>query len=269
MRGLWAFVGRRRPRVALLAAALLLLLGAAGFWARVGARQRALATAALSLRGRIIALDAGHGGLDPGALGPDGLQEDVVVLAVTRQLQAMLERSGAVVVLTRGADQSTSGTTEGGPSKRERINLRRRVELVNAAGADVVVSIHANHYSGASSHGAQTFYQNRFPTSRLLAELVQKQLARITGETRRSISEHINHYILNHTEMPGVTVEIGFLSNPREARLLATPAYQQRVAYAIFVGLAEWCARLPALIDGGSGVTAPSSPRPHTGSPRS
>lgn len=238
-------------------------------WAHVAARQRSLAAAALSLRGRIIALDAGHGGLDPGALGPDGLQEDTVVLAVTLRLQQMLERSGAVVILTRGADQSTSGTTQSGPSKRERINLQRRVELVNAAGADVVVSIHANHYSGASSHGAQTFFQERLPGSRLLAELVQRQLARITGETRRSISEHINHYILNHTDMPGVTVEIGFLSNPREAKLLATPAYQQRVAYAIFVGLAEWCARLPQPPGGGHGVIAPSSPRPHTVSPRS
>jgi N-acetylmuramoyl-L-alanine amidase len=226
-----------------------------------------LVAAALSLRGKVIALDAGHGGIDPGALGPDGLQEDAVVLAVTQQLEGMLEHSGALVIMTRGADESTTGATTSGPNGRTRINLERRVQLVNAAAADVVVSIHANSYPDASSHGAQTFYQGRFPESRVLADLVQKQLKRLTGETRRSISEHINHYILNHTDMPGVTVEIGFLTNPREAQLLATPAYRQRVAYAVFVGLAEWFSRLPPPAQrGGTGVIAPSSPRPHTAS---
>lgn len=253
------------PRLLALALALL-LAGAAGTWGRAAVREHHLATAALSLRGKIIALDAGHGGIDPGALGPGGLQEEAVNWAVTLQLQGMLEHAGAIVILTRGADATTAGTTTGGPEGRRRINLRRRVQLVNAAGADVVVSIHANSYPDSASRGAQTFYQNRVPGSRLLAELVQKQLRRITGETRRDISQHIDHYILNHTQMPGVTVEIGFLTNPREAGLLATPAYQQRLAYAIFVGLAEWCAHLPKTDGGGTGVTAPSSPRPHRAS---
>ncbi len=252
-----------------LVGVLLALLAGAGLWLHARLEQRGLAAAALSLRGQVIALDAGHGGIDPGALGPGGLREDTIVLAVTLQLQRMLEHAGATVILTRGADQDTAGTTTAGPSGRARINLRRRVELVNAAAADVVVSIHANHYSHPSAHGGQTFYRPLpFPSSRVLAELVQEQLRRVTGETGRGISEHIDHYILNHTAMPGVTVEIGFLSNPREARLLTTPDYQQRVAYAIYAGLAGWFARLPkpATSESGSSATAPSSPRPHTAS---
>ncbi len=230
----------------------------AGLWLHTRLEEAGVASAAMSLRGRTIAVDAGHGGIDPGAIGVDGSAEDPLVLAVSLRLARMLESAGATVLLTRGADEPTTGTTTQGPSHRTKLNLRRRVELINAASADVVVSVHANSFSNPSEHGAQTFYTARFASSRDLADLVQRQLARLTGETRRKISDHIDHYVLNHTDMPGVTVEIGFLSNPREARLLGDPAYQQRVAYAIYAGLAQWFARLPAT------ATEPSSPRPRT-----
>lgn len=228
--------------------ALLVLsaLTAAVLWVQGAVRGAHWASAVYSLRGKVVAIDPGHGGIDPGAIGPYGVNEDTIVLAVSLRLATMLENAGAIVVLTRTGDNDVAGTTEGGPTARKRVDLRARVAMINAASADVVISVHANHFSSPSEHGAQTFYSaDRFPQSRELASLMQRQLSRVTGETRRKISEHIDHYLLEHTMVPGVTVEIGFLSNPREARLLGEPAFQERVAYAMYTALAEWFAQLP------------------------
>jgi len=243
-----------------MAAAALVLTLAVGVWIRAHAGP-SLAAAVYSLRGRVVAVDPGHGGIDPGAIGPYGVNEDTINLAVSLDLATMLEHAGAIVVLTRTGDNDSAGIAEGSPSVRKRVDLRARVAFIRAAAAEVVVSVHANHFSNSSEHGAQVFYDaGQLAQSKDLATLMQAQLARVTGETRRKISEHIEHYILSNSDVPGVTVEIGFLSNPREARLLAESAYQHRLAYAIYTGLALWFARPP------SGSTAPSSPHPQTAS---
>jgi N-acetylmuramoyl-L-alanine amidase len=238
-----------RRRLIFWAGAAGLAVGG-GVW--VGARVAAgpsLAAAAYSLRGRVVAVDPGHGGIDPGAIGPYGVNEDTIVLAVSLRLAAMLERAGAIAVLTRTGASDVAGSTEGGPTARKRVDLRARVDIINAAAPDVVVSVHANHFSSSAEHGAQTFYsEGGLAASKELALLMQQQLVRVTHETRRKVSEHIDHYVLNHTDVPGVTVEIGFLSNPREARLLAAPAYQERLAYAMYAALAHWFARLPSRV---------------------
>ena len=233
---------------------------AVGLWLHAHAGPN-LAAAVYSLRGRVVAVDPGHGGIDPGAIGPYGVNEDTINLAVSLELATMLEHAGAIVVLTRTGDNDQAGTTADGPSSRRRLDQRARVALIRAADAEVVISVHANHFSSPSEHGAQVFYDSRRQAqSKELAALMQIQLARITGETRRKISEHIEHYILAQSDVPGVTVELGFLSNPREARLLAQSSYQHRLAYAIYTGIALWYARVP------SGTTAPSSPHPQTAS---
>jgi len=231
----------------------LLALVALGLWA--GTRAWAAihwAAAVGSLRGRVVAIDPGHGGVDPGAIGPRGITEDAVVWAVSQDLTAMLQRAGAVVLLTRGTNgEPVRGTTTAGPATRRRLDLRTRVAQLNARGADVVLSIHANHFTDPRAHGAQTFYgSSQRAESKLLAGLVQEQLAVLTGETRRLISDEVNHYLLRAAAMPAVTVEIGFLSNPREAALLADPTYQRRIAYALFVALAYWFAQRHAPVGG-------------------
>jgi N-acetylmuramoyl-L-alanine amidase len=239
-------------------------VGLAGaWWLQRRVRAAAWAAAAYSLRGRVVAVDPGHGGIDPGAIGVGGINEDAVVLAVSRQLAGMLEQAGAIVVLTRTGSGDLASPAEGGPSARKRVDLRARVKIVNQAAADVLVSVHANHFSSPAERGAQTFYnQDRFPESKELATLMQEQLRRVTGQTKRVISEHIDHYVLNHSNMPAVTVEIGFLSNPSEAALLTTPGYQSRVAYAIFTALALWFSRLPqpAAPSPAAPVPAPRTP---------
>ncbi len=262
--GRWAW-GKRRAgprglrRVVIPLLACLLTVGLAGVALHIRA-ERTLAAAVYSLRGKVVAVDPGHGGIDPGAIGPGGLTEDTINLAVSLDLATMLERAGAIVILTRTGDHDQAGTTTGGPSARKRVDLRARVALIRSAAADVVVSVHGNHFSNPAERGAQVFYAAADGLeSRALAQAIQDQLARLTA-TRRRISEHIDHYLLTHTDVPGVTVEVGFLSNAAEARLMADPAYQHRLAYAIYSGVALWAARLPAPL------TAPSIPHPRTAS---
>lgn len=231
---------RRTWRAGLLLLCSVLFLAATGV--TVSAEHWAVVVG--SLRGKVVAIDPGHGGIDPGAISADGLTEDAVNLAVSRDLAELLERSGATAILTRRGAEDSVATTDAGPSERKRIDLRHRVAQINLTGADVVVSIHANKFSDATQRGSQTFYNPvRFQQSQVLAKLVQHQLQLITKETGRTASDQIDHYLLNHTNMPGITVELGFLSNPRDAQLLASPKYQQRLAYAIFVGLAQYFAQ--------------------------
>ncbi len=238
---MWIRTARGFPLVLVAAAVLLAALVAWAGKAAISAEHWAAVVS--SLHGRVIAIDPGHGGIDPGAIGIGGLNEDVVNLAVSQQLAALLEQAGAYAVLTRDGPSDLAGTTSGGPSARKRVDLRNRVATVNLAGADVVISIHSNLYGNPSERGAQTFYNpDRFPQNRLLAQMIQKQVQAITGETKRKISGQLDHYLLEHTDMPGVTVELGFLSNPRDAKLLGDSAYQHKIAYAIFVGLAHYFA---------------------------
>lgn len=194
------------------------------------------------LAGRAVALDPGHGGPDPGAVGPGGVLEKHVVLAVALRLKHLLEQAGVTVYMTRDGDVDVSGLGSGHSLReRWRAGLRRRVALVDGWDADVLVSIHANAVPSRRWSGGQVFYHPAgHPLSRLLATRIQEELVHITRRTRRGVSGHIEHYVLEHVRIPAVTVEVGFLSNPDEERLLNDPVYQDRLAWALFVGIARY-----------------------------
>jgi N-acetylmuramoyl-L-alanine amidase len=209
-----------------------------GLWGFHGVLRAAALRAALAgLRGRIIVVDPGHGGIDPGAVGLMGTREDLLVAEVSRQLAVQLAHEGAIVIATR------DGTPAAAP-ERSVVNLQVRQELINGSGADVFVSIHANKYHLASAHGAQVLYNPHDPGSRRLAELIQAELRAITGETRREAMPRPDLFLLNggHIRIPGVIVEVGFLSNRRDVELLLNPEYQRRVTWAVVLGLAHYFA---------------------------
>lgn len=193
------------------------------------------------LEGRVIALDAGHGGPDPGTVGGRGTLEKDIVLSVALMLRDHLTDAGARVIMTRSTDTDLSGMNSGPLGERKRKDMAARVRLVNESGADAMVSIHANSIGSPLWSGGQTFYLETSPAnSRMLAESIQQELIDITGETRRSVNTHIQHRLLSDAVMPAVTVEVGFLSNPREEGLLMRQDYQERVAWALFVGIARY-----------------------------
>jgi N-acetylmuramoyl-L-alanine amidase len=231
-------------------AALVLFVAAflSGTWAGYHALLTARASAVVAfLPGRTVVIDPGHGGRDPGASGRvRGVIEKDVTLAISLRLRDLLRGAGATVMLVRDRDVDL-GLTYPGPGDLKQREFLNRAGIIKRSGADVLVSIHCNAYPSSVWRGAQTFYDSGGdPACARLAQLIQQELVRLTP-TDREASPRIKHYVLRHATMPAATVEVGFLTNPDDERLLGDQAHQQKVAWAIFLGLARFFAAFPPL----------------------
>lgn len=227
-------------------AALVALVFLAFFMARLmedRANRQAVETLAPALANRVIVVDPGHGGIDPGVVGKNGLLEKDITLAVGKRLAANLGQAGAMVLLTREADYNLSDPATLGAAAKKREDLQRRVALANDNKADLYVSIHVNSFSDSSRRGAQTFVQPGSENSMKAGRCIQEELAGVLKNTTRQPLE-VDYYITRNTSMPAVVVEIGFLTNEAEARLLEEPSYQSKVAWAIYAGLVKYFAEL-------------------------
>ncbi|HSW36709.1 MAG TPA: N-acetylmuramoyl-L-alanine amidase [Candidatus Limnocylindrales bacterium] len=175
--------------------------------------------------GKVIVLDPGHGGTDPGATSITGLLEKELNLAVAHQLAALLTEAGAKVVMTRSDDQSLTNT--------------RRVEIANQAEANLFVSIHANAFRNVESNGTETFYCMTSPhsaASLVLARQLQLELVGTLGLRDRGVKT-TSFYILTRTNMPSVLIELGFLTNPHDETVLREALVNGNAARALFRGL--------------------------------
>lgn len=170
-----------------------------------------------------ICIDPGHGGYDPGAVGPNGLREKDVTLAVAVMLADLLRQAGCEVVLTRDGD-TTPWT-----SLRD---LQARCDLANQAGAGLFISIHANAAGNPAAAGTETYCYRRGGQGERAAAAIQRQLVAALGLPDRGVKT-ASYYVLKQTAMAAVLVELAFISNPAEEALLSTPAFQQQAALAI------------------------------------
>jgi len=197
----------------------------------------AILTLASPVSKKVIVIDAGHGGFDPGAVSNSGTREDKINLIIARKLKKYLENQGARVIMTRQTDEAL------GRTKRE--DMQRRVEIIRNGNADIVVSIHLNKFQQSKYYGAQTFYMSGSEEGKRLAQCIQTQLIKVLnrGNTRqiKAVSDLL---ILKAGQAPSVVVECGFLSNPQEERLLKTDEYQEQVAWAIYCGIVDYFAGL-------------------------
>ncbi len=188
---------------------------------------------------QIIVIDPGHGGIDPGAVGHNGLKEKDLVLQVSKRLNQLFSQAGARVLLTRDSDMEHSTPGSGSLLKRKREDLAKRVELANKNRASIYLSIHVNAFPSARWSGAQTFYQKGQNDSKRLAEAIQSELIRVLGNTNR-VAKAEDFFTTRNTKMAAVVVEIGFISNPNEAKLLSDPDYQRKLALAIYSGVTKY-----------------------------
>lgn len=200
-------------------------------------------TAAYSLpiRSAVVVIDAGHGGRDPGASGASGLTEEEVTLDIAMKLRRLIEQGGGTAIMIREDDSGLY--TEGGDGKqtRKHEDLMNRRVLINSCGADIFVSIHLDSFPQPQYFGAQAIYPERDEKSRLLAEIIQKELIKILdNNNRRRAKATDTLFLLKDNKMPGVLVECGFLSNPEEERLLGDDHYQEKIAWSIFVGIVKY-----------------------------
>ena len=119
--------------------------------------------------------------------------------------------------------------------------MRKRNEIINNSGAHIFISIHLNSFPQYQYYGAQTFYQKGSEESKKLAELIQEELKNVIENKNHRMAKSIDTvYILKNKTIPGVLVECGFLSNPQEEKLLQDDKYQDKIAWAIFIGIMRY-----------------------------
>ena len=182
---------------------------------------------------KVIVIDAGHGGPDPGKPGKYGKDEDELNLEIAQKLRELIEESGGIVVMTREDDTLSDSSL----SK----DLKNRVVKANEVIADVLISIHLNSFSQSKYKGAQVFYQNNSEKGKLLAELIQQELRNTLDPNNDRMAKSSNsYYLLRNAKMPAVIVECGFMSNPEEEKLLNDENYQYKIAWAIYKGLIHY-----------------------------
>jgi len=234
----WTFSWRKIKTVMVLAAMLALLTGR--FYA--GAESDATVLS-YGIAGKTIVVDPGHGGIDSGAVGRQTrVPEKEITLAISKKLVRALSQAGAMVVLTRETDTDLSGDLHGSLIEKKRHDLSQRVAKAEQVKADLYLSIHTNADPSPRWYGAQTFYYANSEESKILANCIQDELVRILGNNKRKAKEGV-FYIMEKTTMPTVIIEVGFISNPREERLLMDELYQTRIAYAIMSGLVKYSAK--------------------------
>ncbi|MCL1874400.1 MAG: N-acetylmuramoyl-L-alanine amidase [Clostridiales bacterium] len=187
------------------------------------------------LLNKTIVIDAGHGGIDPGVIGYTGTREKELNLQISLVLADLLRQAGANVVMVRENDNVFSN--------RKSADLVMRVELAKKEKADAYISIHCNSLAGSPKwQGAQVFFKQGNQHGEALAKTIQAQLKQNLANTNREALPHKSSYILSNLSIPTVIAEVGFISNPKEEKLLLDPAYQWRVAWAIFAGSAQFFA---------------------------
>ncbi|EQB2597364.1 N-acetylmuramoyl-L-alanine amidase [Aeromonas salmonicida] len=248
-------------------------------------------------KGVVIAIDPGHGGEDPGSIGPRRTYEKRVTLAVSQKLAALIDREpGMRAVLTRRGDYF--------------VDLNKRSEIARKAKADLLVSVHADSFHNSTPRGAsvwvlstnranremgswlekqekqgellggvgkvlaesdpnpylaQTFLDLSMDKSRAEGYDVSRQILRSMGKVARlhkKAPEHASLAVLKAPDIPSVLVETGFISNHAEEKLLATPAYQDKLARAIFEGIRNYYRAHPtkgALLSGKGQASRPAA----------
>nr|MBP3259124.1 N-acetylmuramoyl-L-alanine amidase [Bacilli bacterium] len=172
-----------------------------------------------------------HGGVDPGAY-YGGIKEEDINLDIAFKLREELEKVGATVYLTRDGDYDLSNNAV----DRKKNDLYKRVKLINNSGCDMYLSLHLNATKSKSWHGAQVFYDDINDSNIKLAAILQKQL-KADLKTNRKYKEVTNGYIYRRVKIPGVLVEMGFLSNPYEREKLKTANYQYLIARSLVKGI--------------------------------
>ncbi|HDX9577383.1 TPA: N-acetylmuramoyl-L-alanine amidase CwlD [Bacillus pseudomycoides] len=194
----------------------------------------------LPLSGKIIVLDAGHGGPDGGAVGGDDIIEKDITLEITKKVRDYLQEQGALVILTRNGDYDLADKSTKGYSRRKAEDLKKRVEIINKPDVDFFVSVHLNALSSGDSKGAQTFYYRSLVENERAAKYIQAELRTSLENTDRSAKTISRVYLLKYAKTPGALVEAGFLSNVNERYLLNSEKYQQKVAAAIYRGVLRY-----------------------------
>jgi N-acetylmuramoyl-L-alanine amidase len=182
-----------------------------------------------NLSGKVIVVDAGHGGADPGTHGSNtGIFECDINLQIANRLSEALKKNGVTVVMTR----TDSNTKELGTSKK--LTFKERKAIIENANPDMVISVHQNFFKGDSSIcGGQVLIRRKEDST--FAEQLQDSVNKVTNSSKNFIQG--KYEILKYVDKPGFIIECGFLSNKEEERLLQTQDYQDKIVQVLLENL--------------------------------
>lgn len=179
-----------------------------------------------------VVLDAGHGGVDGGAVSCTGVSESAINLEIALKMNDLMHLLGIRTVMIRDTDRSvyTNGQTI---AAKKVSDIKERVRIVNSTPNALFVSIHQNNFHNSKYSGAQVFYNSQ-KNSKELAESVQAALCKeLCPKNNRQIKQSSGIYLMEHINCTGILIECGFLSNPAEEAKLRSDVYQKNLCCVI------------------------------------
>lgn len=229
----------RKRHLLIVAITLIVIILVLGFI--LLQRFKTQTVAYLPIANKIIAIDPGHGGVDPGAVSKNGVKEDEINLEIALNLKRLIEQSGGIVIMTRETDEGLHSPLAKTLRQMKTEDLHKRKEIIDDSNSQIFISIHLNSFTKSVYYGAQTFYKKDSEESGKLAAIIQNELKNILDvDNKREPQEREDVYLLNEVSIPTVLVECGFLSNYKEEELLVDELYQEKIAWSIYIGIMNY-----------------------------
>lgn len=186
------------------------------------------------IKDKRITLDAGHGGSDPGAIGAKGTKEKDITLIITKKVEALLIKKGAVVSMTRTKDVDVHGI-----NATDAQELQARVDVAESKKADLFISLHINASAKKNVGGFSSYYYPKTGYDAKIASAIQKRMTGSFGLDDLGIRQ-ANFYVNKRSSMPSTLLEMGFISNAKEEKLLNSNWFQTKLAKAIAEGIEDY-----------------------------
>ncbi|MBQ8358426.1 MAG: N-acetylmuramoyl-L-alanine amidase [Oscillospiraceae bacterium] len=202
--------------------------------------NRAVTTLAeISDSHKYVIIDAGHGGVDGGAVSCTGVDESQINLEIALKLEDLMHLLGIRTVMIRDTDRSVY--TEGETIAAKKVSdIKERVRIVNTTPNALFISIHQNNFQDARYSGTQVFYNNQSDSKQLATELQTAFRENLNPSNKRQIKKTSGVYLMEHINCTGVLIECGFLSNYQEEAMLRDPDYQRKICSVISITVSRY-----------------------------
>ena len=186
------------------------------------------------IKGKIITLDPGHGGSDPGAIGASGLKEKQITLEISMRVKELLEKEGAKVFMTRTTDKDVYA-----PNASDRAELQARVNVAEKNNSDLFISLHINSSVNKNVGGFSSYYYPKTDHDLKIAQAIQNKFAKNFGVDNLGVRQ-ANFYVVKRCSMPATLLEMCFISNPKEEKLMKGKWFQKKTARLIVEGVKDY-----------------------------
>ena len=215
---------------------LLIIISENGNYAETASSDASLIT---------VIIDAGHGGVDGGAVAADGTEEKHINLDIALRMNNYLTSQGYKTILTRDGDYSIHNEDADTIRKKKVSDLNNRLKIINGTDNAIFVSVHQNYFNESQYYGTQVFYSPNNSLSSFLADNIQRSVVDSLqpDNTRKIKQSGKDIYLLYNAQIPSVLVECGFLSNSAETEKLNDEKYRQQLSESICKGIINYLNR--------------------------